>query len=145
MTDIEKENKEIKEKKKIKNKSEFSLDEGVEVLPSPNRTLPNLIEELLEKNFNVVLSKDGYFVNGFYSLSTNGKKGYVFIQDTTERNVLVAYDHKGNPSAIKNFNDLVKFNSQIWSVFYKLEEHKKPDMFWFPYMLELGVLNISPK
>ena len=35
---------------KKKNKAEFNLVKENEILPTPNRTLPKLIEELLEKN-----------------------------------------------------------------------------------------------
>lgn len=136
---------EIDQKKK-KPKSEFELSENIQVLPSPNRTLPKLIEEVLEKEMPVILSKDGYYIGGFYGLNSGNKKGYVFAQDTSEANTLVFYDSKNNQCSVKTFEELVRFNSHVWSAFYKSsEEYKKPDSLWFGYMLEFNALNITPK
>lgn len=135
---------ESEEKKKIKkNKNDLG---NIQVLEYPNRTLPKLIEELIEKNFTVILSNNGYYIEGFYGLETNPKyKGYVFAQDTSESNTLVVYDVKGHKTLIKNFENLVEFNSLIWGAFIKLdEEYKKPNMKWFSYMFEYGYLNITP-
>lgn len=134
------------EKKKKKVKNEFELGENTQVLPSPNRTLPKLIEIALEKDIPVYLTKDGYYVGGFYGLNSGNKKGFAFAQDTSEANTLVFYDSKNNQCAIRSFEDLVKFNSHVWSSFYKLsEDYKKPDSLWFGYMLEYNALNITPK
>lgn len=144
MADLQNEQEVDKKKKKVK--SEFDLGETTQILPSPNRTLPKLIEEILEKDLPVFLSKDGYYVGGFYGLNPGSKKGFAFAQDTSEANTLVFFDSKNNPCAIRGFEDLVKFNSHIWSSFYKLsEDYKKPDSLWFGYMLEYNVLNITPK
>lgn len=145
MSDIQTE-QELEKKKKTKQKSEFELPQGVQVLPLPNRTLPKLIEELLEKDIPVVLAKDGYYIGGFYGLNTHNKKGYAFAQDTSEANTLVFYDNKNNECAVKKFEDLVRFNSHVWSAFFKLsEDYKKPDSMWFGYMLEYNALSITPK
>lgn len=135
---------EATQNKKNKKKQEGLL--GIEVLEFPNRTLPKLIEELLEKNIPVRLSKNGYYVAGFYGLnSDNENKGLAFCQDTNEANTLVFFDNKGHKHVVKNFEDLVKFNNVVWGNFFKLsEDFKKPDNLWFMYMLQYGVLSITP-
>ena len=146
MSDAIQNEQDIEKKKKNKIKSEFDLNDGVQILPSPNRTLPKLIEELLEKDIPVSLSKNGYYIGGFYGLNANSKKGFVFAQDTSEANTLVFFDSKNSPCAVKNFEDLVKFHSHVWASFFKIsEEYKKPESMWFGYMLEYSVLNITPK
>lgn len=132
-----------KKKEKAKKKDELG---GLEVLQFPNRTLPALIEELLEKNFPVRLAKDGYYVGGFYGLnSETDNKGFAFAQDTSEANTLVFYDSKNHKHVIKTFEDLVKFHNHVWGLFYKVaKEYQKPDTGWFSYMLEYGVLSITP-
>lgn len=130
-------------------KKEAKKSKGVEptfkVVDNPVRQLPTIINELLEKKFSIILSKNGYYVEGFYGLNHEGKLGYAFGQETNEPNTLVFYDAKGHKNLIKSFEDLVKFNSQVWGVFYKLsEDYKKPSQKWFGYMLELGALNITP-
>lgn len=131
------------DKKKVKKSKdgEFNL----KVVDAPVRQLPTIINEVLDKGFSVILSKNGYYVEGFYGLNHDGKFGYAFGQETTEPNTLVFYDAKGHKHPVKSFEDLVKFNSQIWGVFYKVsEEFKKPNQKWFGFMLELGALNITP-
>lgn len=137
-------NFESEEKKKSK-KPKNDLG-NIQVLDYPNRTLPKLIEELIEKEFTIILSNNGYYIEGFYGLETNSKhKGFAFAQDTSESNTLVFYDTKGHKHLIKNFENLVEFNSTIWGSFIKFaEEYKKPNMKWFPYMFEYGYLNITP-
>lgn len=131
---------------KKKNKADFNLVKENEILPTPNRTLPKLIEELLEKNIPIILSKDGYYVGGFYGLGEGEKKGFVFAKDTTEANTLAFIDNKGNFYSIKNFEELVKYNNHIWAAFYKLsDDYKKPNSLWFSYLLEYNVLNITPR
>lgn len=125
------------DKKKPAKKKE-NLASQIEVLDFPNRTLPKLIEELLEKNIPVNLSKNGYYIGGFYGLnSDNQHLGFALAQDTVEANTLVFYDNKNNKHIIKSFEDLVKFNNVIWGVYFKLsEKYKKPDSLWFSYMLQ---------
>jgi hypothetical protein len=132
-----------KKKEKAKKKDDLG---GLEVLQFPNRTLPAIIEELLEKDFPVRLAKDGYYVGGFYGLNAEtGNKGFAFGQDTSEANTLVFYDSKNHKHVIKSFEDLVKFHNHVWGLFYKTaKEYQKPDTSWFSYMLEYGVLSITP-
>lgn len=129
-----------------KAKKKVDALQGIEVLEFPNRTLPNLIEELLEKNIPVTLSKNGYYVGGFYALNAdNGHKGYAFAQDTSEANTLVFYDNKGHKHIVKSFEDLVKFHSVVWSNFFKIsDDFRKPDNLWFMYMLQYDVVSITP-
>lgn len=132
------------ENKKKRTKGDFDLG-NVEVLPIPNRTLPNLIEELLVKGFPVHLSSKGYYIGGFYGLEVDGKKGFAFAADSSQANTLVLYDQKGSANLIKSFEDLVKFNRNIWAVYWKQDDFKKPDMAWFPYLMEYNLLSMSPK
>lgn len=136
-------NVEVKKPAKKSKDNEFS---NIKIVDSPVRQLPKLINELLEKNFTILLTKNGYYVEGFYGINANeGKIGYAFGQETSEANVLVFFDSKGHKHLIKSFEDLVKFNSHVWGIFYKVaEEFKKPNAKWFSYMLELGALNITP-
>lgn len=134
------------DKKKPGRKSKDDSLGNVQVLEYPNRTIPKIFEELLEKGFNVILAKDGYYVSGFYGLNQNTFEGFAFAQDTSEPNTLVFYDAKNNKHLIRNFEDLVFFNSAVWGHFFKVsDKFKKPDSKWFGYMLEFNALNISPK
>lgn len=138
----------------VQSSSEVSLSEkakpkkrglGVDVLAKPNRILPNIIEELLEKEIPVTLAKDGYYVGGFYGLNENiDKKGFAFAQETSEENTLLFVDSRNNKHLVRDFEDMVRFNNHVWGLFFKSEEYKKPDTLWFGYMLEHGVLNITP-
>lgn len=134
----------IQEKKKAKKKEEAL--QGIEVLEFPNRTLPKLLEELLEKDIPVHLSKNGYYVGGFYGLnSETNHKGFAFAQDTNEANTLVFFDNKGHKHIVRTFEDLVKFHNHVWGIYFKLSnDFKKPDNLWFGYMLQYGVLSITP-
>jgi hypothetical protein len=135
---------EINEKKKTPKKS--SLLNGLTIV-SPQRKLPLVIKEAIERNIPVVLSKDGYYVKGFYGLNqeTVGYKGYAFAQETSDFESVVFYDSKGLPVVVKSFKDLVKFNNDVWGSFFKLsEEYKRPDELWFNLMLSYDVLAIMP-
>ena len=129
--------------KKVKKSKE--AEPTLKIVDAPIRKIPSIINELLEKNFSIILSKSGYYVEGFYGLNHEGKLGYAFSQETTEPDTLVFYDSKGHKHIVKSFEDLVKFNSHVWGIFYKQsEDYKKPNQKWFGYMLELGALNITP-
>lgn len=138
-------NKEVVSNIAKKPKKKDELD-GLKIVDNPSRSLPKIINELLEKNFSIVLTKNGYLVEGFYGLSHDTQHvGFAFGQETTDNNVLVFFDAKGHKHVIKSFEDLVRFNSLVWGVFYKVsEEYKKPNPKWFLHMLELGALNITP-
>lgn len=118
---------------------------GINILEKPSRKLPSLVEELLEKNIPVRLTKKGYLVGGFYGLGDNDNKGFASFQETDKVNTLVFFDNKGREHVVESFEDLVKFNNFIWGIFFKLsEDYKKPDLLWFQYMLHYGVLSITP-
>lgn len=130
--------------KNAKKKKEDPLH-GLTILEKPSRKLPALVEELLEKNIPVRLTKKGYLVGGFYGLGDNDNKGFATFQETDKANTLVFFDNKGREHVVESFEDVVKFNNFIWGVFFKLsEDYKKPDLLWFPYMLQYGVLSITP-
>jgi hypothetical protein len=130
--------------KNFKKKKEDYL-QGITILDKPSRKLPSLIEELLEKDIPVRLTKKGYLIGGFYGLGNNENKGFVFSQETDKENILVFFDNKGREHIIQSFEDLVKFNNFIWGIFFKIsEDYKKPDLLWFQYMLQFNVLNITP-
>jgi hypothetical protein len=129
-----------------KKKSKKDALAGLDILEKPARKLPSIIEETLNNNISVELATNGYYVSGFYGInSEKGKTGYAFIQETSEPDTLVAYDNKGAKHVLKNFEDLVKFHSHIWGTFFKLsEDYRKPDMKWFPFLLQYNALNITP-
>lgn len=125
--------------KKKKEEVAFTL------LDKPSRILPSIIEEILEKNIPVRLTKKGYLVGGFYGLGDSENKGFATAQETTKDNTLVFFDNKGREHVIQSFEDLVKFHNFIWGVFFKVsEDYKKPDIMWFQYMLQYGVVSITP-
>lgn len=132
----------IDEKKKTK-KDALS---GLDILEKPARKIPAIIEETLSNNIAVELASNGYYISGFYGLNSDkGKTGYVFIQETSDPESLVAYDNKGTKHLLKNFEDLVRFNNQVWATFFKVsEDYRKPDMKWFPFLLQYDALNITP-
>jgi hypothetical protein len=134
-----------KDLSKNKKKKEDSKTIGLEVLELPKRKLPALVEELLQKDIPIRITKKGYLVGGFYGLGDNDNKGFVTVQETNDVNTLVFFDNKGHKHPIKNFDDLVKFHNFIWGTYFKLsEDYKKPDSLWFGYMLQHGVLSITP-
>lgn len=118
----------------------------LKIIDKPVRNLPKLIGELLNKNFSVVLTQNGYYIEGFYGIQQNESfKGYIFAQETTEDGTLAFFDAKGHKHYIKTFEELASLNSIVWGQFYKTtDEYKKPNAKWFGFMLELGVLNITP-
>ncbi len=119
---------------------------GLTLLLKPTRRLPSLVDECLEKGFVVSLSKEGYYVSGFYGLNEhNNFKGFTFLQETDSPTVMVGYDHKNNKHIISSFEDLVKFNRLIWAIYYKQsDEYKKPDPNWFEYLLSYGAVEVIP-
>lgn len=119
---------------------------GLTLLLKPTRRLPSLIDECLDKGMFVSLSKEGYYVSGFYGLNEHNQfSGYAFLQETDEPNKMVAFDHKNVKHVISSFEDLVKFNRYIWSVYFKQSDtYKKPDHAWFEYLLQYGAVEVTP-
>lgn len=119
---------------------------GLTLLLKPTRRLPSLIEECLDKGFIISLSKEGYYISGFYGLNEhNHFKGFAFLQETDDSSKLIAFDHKNNKHVIGSFEDLVKFNRLIWAAFFKQSEnYKKPDPSWFEYLLTYGAVEVTP-
>lgn len=118
----------------------------IKAIEKPNRQLPKLIQSILDKNFLVLMNSNGYYVEGFYGLkNTDAPIGYIYCQETTEEGTLVFLDLKGHKHYVKSFEELVSLNSVVWGQFFKQsDEFKKPNAKWFGFMLELGVLNITP-
>jgi hypothetical protein len=145
MSDLINENQnEQKEIENLEEKKSKKKDSLIEALETPKRLLPSLVNELLNLNIPVRLSSKGYLIGGFYGLGDNDNKGFALALENSNFEHLVLLDNKGHKHLIKSFEDLVKFNNFIWGVFFKQDEFKKPDALWFKYMLELGVLNITP-
>lgn len=133
------------DKKKMKKLKEDPF-QNITVLNEPQRKLPKVIEEALANDIPVRLSKNGYYVAGFYGLNSDtDNAGFAFAQETSEPDALVFYDSKNHRHLVKTFEDLVKFHNHVWGLFFKIsEEYKKPDILWFGFMLQYGVLNIMP-
>lgn len=110
--------------------------------------LPPLIEELLDAGILVVLSKEGFLVDGFYSLNQGtNKEGFALLQEAVdEKNVFIVADNRNVKHKITCFNDLVAFNKFVWGVFYKhdKEKHRLPDAAWQAYMLQMGLVRLLP-
>ncbi len=118
----------------------------IKVSEKPNRHLPKLIQSVLDKNFLVVMNSSGYYIEGFYGLKhSDAPIGYIFCQETTEEGTMLFLDAKGHKHYVKSFEELASLNSIVWGQFFKQsDEYKKPNAKWFGFMLELGVLNITP-
>lgn len=138
------ENKETLDNVKKPKKKDNDLN-GLTINETPNRGLPSLVKEILDKNIKVILTKNGYYLSGFYGLNKDKESGYIFFQETNEPESLVFYDAKNTKHIVRSFKDVVNLNAIVWGYFFKIsEDYKKPDQEWFPYMLEYGVLNITP-
>lgn len=141
-------NTELNQDNNQKNKAKKSKEtDAIKVLDQPKVQLPKVLQECVDNGFKVFLTKEGYYVSGFYGINSHlgTLTGYIFAQDTNEEDTMVFYDHKLHKHFIKTFTDLVILHSLVWSYFYKNNEnYKKPDLNWFPYLLEHNALNISP-
>lgn len=138
------ENKENQDPIKKQKKRENDLN-GLTINETPNRSLPNLVKELLDRNIHVILTKNGYYVSGFYGLNRNKENGYIFFQETSDPEALVFFDAKNTKHIVRSFRDIVSLNATVWGYYFRIaDEFKKPDSEWFPYMIEYGVLNITP-
>lgn len=142
-------NKSLPEKKPNMESEKLKVKKAIPTVKIPektNRQLPKLIQSVLEKNFLVLMSASGYYIEGFYGLQ-NGEAplGYIYCQETTESDTLLFIDAKGHKHYVKSFEELVSLNSIVWGQFFKQSEFKKPNAKWFGFMLELGALNITPK
>ena len=83
-----------------KAKSEkFTRKTKTQVKDKPNRSLPKLIEELLNKNIKVGLSKNGYLVYGFYGLNDDGYAELLESKDN--KDILVSYDNRKKEHVIQ--------------------------------------------
>ncbi len=109
--------------------------------------LPVAIEECIRHGFMVVLQPDGYYIEGFYDQThvNSMLNGFVKLQESDNPMVLIGVDKKGMEYKISTFLDLLKFNHAVWMSCYKKSEHKKPDLKWFAFLFENGLINISPK
>ncbi len=109
--------------------------------------LPPCIEEAIDKGFVVILQPDAYYIEGFYEQSHEKAflKGFVRLQESETSTILIGVDKKGIEHRLETFDDLLQFNHVIWMNCYKSPEHRKPDLKWFPFLFEKGLVSISPK
>lgn len=130
--------------KKVK-KAKEDIFANITILTQPARKIPKVIEEALKNNIPVTLSKEGYYVGGFYGLNADtSNEGFAFANETSEPDTLVFYDSKNHRHLVKNFDDLIKFNHHVWHLFHKSDEYKKPHILWFGFLLQNDLLNITP-
>lgn len=117
--------------------------EKTKTLKEPRRILPELIVELIKLKIPVSLSEKGYLVHGFYGLN---KYGYAELLETEKENQYVVYDSKKKEYLINNFEDLVRFNSHVWKLFYneKKDEYIDADEHWFSYLTKFKCVRSVP-
>ena len=74
---VEKSSEKVAEAKKPK-----KTEVAIKIVDTPNRVLPSIIQEALNKNFSVLLNKKGYFIEGFYGIKhEDGVPGFIFAQE----------------------------------------------------------------
>ena len=70
------------------------------------RSIPKIIEDVVDRGIKVYLTKNGYEIEGFY------KAGNIKIE--IKNNVLHALDKKEKATVINSFDDLVRLNYDWW-------------------------------
>lgn len=71
------------------------------------RVLPEVVNIAIDRGIRVVLTKEGYEIDGFY------KGGPMRLEPDTSGH-LAAFDRKDKKVLIKGFDDLVKLNYDWW-------------------------------
>lgn len=127
------------------NSNSEDVYENIAVLPvpkladKPTRKISTLIEEVIEKNIEVELTREGYKISGFYGMPS------ILLQDSQEEGILIATDHKGKKHAVKDFFDLISLNNLVWRGFYKQDDkYRRPDTRWFVHLYESGQIELVP-
>lgn len=126
---------------------------GKKMLENTQNTnsLPKVIQELINNDFDVIINKSGYLVKGFYG---NNPRNSTFINSDdyvgsllirVENSGTYGYDFKGKKHLLNNFEDVIKLNHHIWKNFIKDEQYKKVDEHWFKFLYSYGLLEINPK
>lgn len=72
------------------------------------RLLPQLIDEAVNCGARVILTKEGYELEGFYKL------GPMRLEPAADKSGLIAIDKKEARFAVKSFDDLVRLNYECW-------------------------------
>ena len=115
------------------------------------RILPNLIDELINYDIDVRVTKDGYSVGGFYGLNNDGfavLKEIDFTESELDQNqyenALIAIDNKNKSHLIGNFDDLIKFHLLIWKNYFKQKEYMVLNSKWYPFVINSPYISITP-
>lgn len=111
---------------------------------APRRSVPKLIQEVIDHGIPVLLNREGYLIPGFYGSTHSGQVGVVYAQDTEKSSEMLFFDHKNRKHVISSFKELVELNNTVWGSFYREKEYSTPNQMWFPHLMNFGVLNISP-
>ncbi len=100
---------------------------------SGERVLPSVIEDAVQKGIRVVLTLDGYEIDGFY------RGGPIRVESGADGNIY-AIDRKDKKTRLESFDDLVRLNYDWW----KASRDKKAD--WVnpgkEWVEEFGRLNL---
>jgi hypothetical protein len=104
-----------------------------------NEILKNpILKEMLERDIDVRLTKDGFKVMGFY------KSGHVMLTQNTDsvnKDSFISTDRYKATEIIYNFEDLVQLNHYWWkNGIERNETYFPPDDPWLSIMLELGLI-----
>jgi len=97
-----------------------------------NRIIPSFIQELLEADIPVSLTKDSFIVDGFY------KSGTVEIKCRNEADwyAVARYQEKTD---IEDIQDLVALNYYWWqSGKERYEGWNQPNSRWLPLLVQYG-------
>lgn len=115
------------------------------------RILPNLIDELINYDIDVRVTKDGYSVGGFYGLNNDGfavLKEIDFTESELDQNqyenALIAIDNKNKSHLICNFDDLIKFHLLIWKNYFKQKEYMVLNSKWYSFVINSPYISITP-
>lgn len=92
----------------------------------------SIVEELVEKGYEVTVSKAGIKVDGFY------KSGTVLLNEL-EDGTLTATDRYGKETVLNSFEDLVYLNFSWWKT-SKERGWGEPNSFWLEEFKTLGLV-----
>ena len=98
----------------------------------------DLLNELLEANFEYSVSKAGVYLEGFYKSS-----GITLVYDDVEQN-WVATARYNEKTVVNTLDDLVHLNYQWWQ--YSKDRYEgwaNPEEEWLPLMVKLGLVTVK--
>jgi hypothetical protein len=94
--------------------------------------LPAIIKELIENNIEVILTKEGYKIGGFY------KSGTILLLPQ-EGDVFIAVDRYGEKDDIDDLERLVGLNFSWW-----IKQHQtNPDPNWLPLLEKFNYVKVK--